>query len=269
MRRDNYPSRIVCLTEETTETLYLLGEQDRIVGISGFTVRPPQARREKPKISTFTSANIGAIVGLRPDLVLAFSDLQAEIVRELIQCGQQVVTFNQRSIAEILQMVRIVGALVGRQEEGERLAARLADHVESVRAKAAALTRRVRVFFEEWPDPLISGIQWVSEIVEAAGGVDVFHELRAAKLARDRVVAIDSVPDRNPELILASWCGKKVKRDVIRERRGWERTLAVQRDAIVEIPSSIILQPGPAALSDGIDRIHRVISSVARGSVVL
>jgi iron complex transport system substrate-binding protein len=255
------PSRIVCLTEETVETLYLLGEQDRIVGVSGYAVRPPQVRREKPRVSAFTSADIPKILALEPDLVFTFSDLQAEIVAELISSGVAVHAFNQRDIAGILAMVRTVGALVGAADKAERLAqgyeARLEEAQSSTRGQP-----RPRVYFEEWDDPLISGIGWVSELIEIAGGDDVFAALRSGKSARERIVAADDVVAAAPDLILASWCGKKVVQDRIRQRPGWDAIPAVRSNHIVEIKSPLILQPGPAALTDGLDAIRAAVAAV-------
>jgi iron complex transport system substrate-binding protein len=254
------PSRIVCLTEETVETLYLLGEQDRIVGVSGYAVRPRQVRREKPRVSAFTSADIPKILALEPDLVLTFSDLQAEIAAELIRAGVAVHAFNQRDIAGILAMIRTLGALVGAVEK----AAALVREYEAKLAEAHASTRgrpRPKVYFEEWDDPLISGIGWVSELIEAAGGDDVFAALRAGKSARERIVPPADVIAAAPDLILASWCGKKVVPDRIRQRAGWETIPAVRRGQIVEIKSPLILQPGPAALTDGLDAMRAAIAA--------
>jgi iron complex transport system substrate-binding protein len=248
------PRRIVCLTEETVETLYLLGEQDRIVGVSGYAVRPPRVRREKPRVSAFVSADIPKILALEPDLVLAFSDLQAGIVADLVRAGVDVHVFNQRDIAGILAMIRTLGALVG---AGER-AARLVEDLEKRLAQIATTPRPVpkpKVYFEEWDDPLISGIGWVSELIEIAGGEDIFPELRHQQSAKDRVVSPDAVRAAAPDVILASWCGKKVVPDRIRKRDGWDQLAAVCDDRIVEIKSTIILQPGPAALTDGLDAI--------------
>ena len=256
-----YPSRIVCLTEETTETLYLLGQGDRIVGISGYTVRPPEAR-EKPKVSAFINARFDKIEALRPDLILAFSDLQADIAAELIRRGHTVVTFNQRSIAEILQMIRMVGALVGCGDRAADLADDLERGLDTVREKAAALGRRPRVFFEEWDSPLISGICWVDELVEIAGGDPLFPALRKESLAKNRIVAADEVAARDPEVIIASWCGKAMKKRTIVERPGWDRVSAVRADHIYEIKSTYILQPGPAALTEGVARLHQCIARV-------
>lgn len=249
-----YPSRIVCLTEETTEILYLLGESTRIVGVSGYTVRPPEAR-SKPRVSSFLHARVDKIEALEPDLILAFSDLQADIVSGLIRQGYPVMTFNQRSIAGILQAVRLVGSLVGVQAKAEALAQRLQEGLDAVAAQAATLPRRPRVFFEEWDDPLISGIQWVEELVELAGGEPIFPERRTAGLAKDRIVDPADVVARDPEVILASWCGKRVQPTRIAARPGWAGITAVRHGRIHEITSSLILQPGPAALTDGVSAI--------------
>jgi iron complex transport system substrate-binding protein len=254
-----YPSRIVCLTEETTETLYLLGEGDRIVGISGYTVRPPEAR-SKPKVSAFINARFDKIEALKPDLVLAFSDLQADIAAELIRRGYPVVTFNQRSIAEILQMIRMVGALVGCGDKAETLASGLEAGLEGIRQKAAALPRRPRVFFEEWDNPLISGICWVDELVEIAGGDPLFPELRKQSLAKHRIKSMGEVAAKDPEVIIASWCGKAMKKRTIVERPGWHQVSAVRNDHIYEIKSTYILQPGPASLTEGVARVHDCIA---------
>jgi iron complex transport system substrate-binding protein len=258
------PQRIVCLTEETVETLYLLGEQDRIVGVSGYAVRPPQVRREKPRVSAFTSADIPKIVALEPDLVLTFSDLQANIASELIRAGVTVHAFNQRDIAGILAMIRTLGALVGATGKAEALAqgyqARLAEVEASARGR-----QRPKVYFEEWDDPLISGIGWVSELIEAAGGEDAFPALRAEKAAKNRIVSPDAVIAAAPDLILASWCGKKVAPKKIAQRPGWEKIPAVQNGHIIEIKSPLILQPGPAALTDGLDAIAQALSKSTWG----
>ena len=260
-----WPERIVCLTEETTETLYLLGEGDRVVGVSGYTVRPPEAR-QKPKISAFTSAKFDAIQLLRPDLVLAFSDLQADLCAELVRRGMNVVTFNQRSVAEILQMIRMLGGLVGCQEQAVRLADQMERGLERIRKTAAALSPRPRVFFEEWDDPLISGIRWVEELVTVAGGDPIFPELADAGLAKDRIVDPAEVLRRDPDVIFASWCGKRMRKATIQGRPGWDRMAAVQNDRIHEIKSTYILQPGPAALTDGVAQLHAILTQVsARG----
>ena len=253
------PERIVCLTEETVETLYLLGEQDRIVGISGYVVRPPQARREKPRVSAFTSADTEKILALNPDLVLTFSDLQADIVAELIRRGLNVHAFNQRTIAEILDMIRTLGALVGAGERAEQLAANLSAGVADVRAASAALPRRPKVFFEEWDDPLISGIAWVSELVEAAGGIDLFPELSRGRAARDRIVTPDEVVRRAPDIIVGSWCGKKFRPEKVAARPGFADVPAVKTGSVHEIKSPLILQPGPAALTDGLAALHAIV----------
>jgi iron complex transport system substrate-binding protein len=257
-----YPSRIVCLTEETTETLYLLGQGDRIVGVSGYTVRPPEARL-KPKVSAFINARFDKIEALRPDLVLAFSDLQADLVAELARRGLNVVVFNQRTVAEILQMIAMLGGLVGCQREAEQLGERLAEGLDRIRESAARFPSRPRVFFEEWDAPLISGIRWVEELVAIAGGTPIFPELAAAGLAKDRVVDPMEVARRDPQVIFASWCGKKVKKAAIRSRPGWAATSAVRDDRIFEIKSTYILQPGPASLTDGVQQMHAILSSLA------
>lgn len=255
-----YPARIVCLTEETTETLYLLGEQDRIVGVSGYTVRPPEAR-SKPRVSAFINARFDRIEAVKPDLVLAFSDLQADIAAELIRRGYPVMTFNQRSVAEILQAIRLVGALVGAGDRADALAASLEAGLDGIRDRAAALPRRPRVFFEEWPDPLISGIRWVDELVEIAGGTCLFPGLRECRLAKDRIVSPAEVAALDPEVIIGSWCGKAVKKRTIEERPGWGEVTAVRNGHIFEIRSTYILQPGPASLTDGVRRLHECIAA--------
>ncbi len=257
-----YPSRIVCLTEETTETLYLLGEGDRIVGVSGYTCRPPEARR-KPRVSAFINARFDKIEALAPDLILAFSDLQADIARELIRRGYPVYTFNQRSVAEILQMIRIVGALVGRAEAGAALAASMEAGLDRIKQDSAGFARRPKVFFEEWDEPLISGIRWVEELVEIAGGEPIFPELRGKALGKDRIVDPALVIERNPDVIIASWCGKAMKKRTIVERPGWDRITAIRDDAIYEIKSTYILQPGPASLTVGVNRLHAIIRGVS------
>jgi iron complex transport system substrate-binding protein len=259
----SHPSRIICLTEETTETLYLLGEGDRVVGVSGYTVRPAEAR-EKPRVSAFTNANFDRIDALDPDLIFAFSDLQADIAAELIRRGHNVFTFNQRSIAEILQMVLVIGGIVGCPERAGALVDRLQAGLEAIRASAATLPRRPRVYFEEWDDPLISGIQWVEELVGVAGGEATFPELAAAGLAKQRIVDAEDVRRRDPEVILASWCGKPVRIDRITGRQGWQDVSAVRFGRIHEIKSAIILQPGPAALTDGVRQMHEHIARAAR-----
>ena len=260
---DAYPQRIVCLTEEPTEVLYALGEERRIVGISGFTVRPPRARREKPKVSAFLSAKIDAILALQPDLAIGFSDIQADIAAELVRRGVEVWISNHRSVEGIVAYVRRLGAMVGAHERADAYARSLEAHLDAVRAKAAALPRRPRVYFEEWDEPMISGIRWVAELVRIAGGDDVFPELASQSLARDRIVADPAeVVRRAPELILGSWCGKRFRPQRVAARPGWDAIPAVRDGALVEIKSPLILQPGPAALTDGVDAIHAAIARV-------
>jgi iron complex transport system substrate-binding protein len=253
------PSRIVCLTEETVETLYMLGEQDRVIGISGYVVRPPQARREKPRVSAFTSANINKILALRPDLILTFSDLQADIAADLIRRGLDVHAFNQRSVAEILDMIRTVGAMVDASERARQLVGTLETRLAEVRSRAEWLPKRPKVFFEEWDDPLISGIGWVSELVEIAGGTDIFADRRHQGAAKNRIVTAEQVVAREPDLIIGSWCGKKFRPERVAMRAGFDRIPAVQHQDLYEIKSSLILQPGPAALTDGLAELQRII----------
>ncbi len=261
MTRDPYPRRIVCLTEETTETLYLLGEQERIVGISGFTVRPPRARKEKPKVSAFTSARFDQILALDPDLVIGFSDIQADIAAELIRRGVEVWVTNHRSVEGILDFMRRLGALVGAADRADALAARAESHLQGIREQAAALVRRPRVYFEEWDDPLISAIRWVSELVGIAGGDDVFPECAASSLARGRILADPmEVVRRAPDIIIGSWCGKKFRPEKVAARPGWQDIPAVRDAKLHEIKSPIILQPGPAALFDGADALAAIIN---------
>jgi len=261
-----FPSRIVCLTEETTETLYRLGAGDRIVGVSGYTARPPEARA-KPKVSAFLSARIEKILALEPDLVLAFSDLQADIVADLVRRGLTVVAFNQRSIADILQMIRMLGGLVGLADRAEALAVELAQGLDAIRQSAAGWPSRPRVFFEEWDAPLISGISWVDELVEVAGGAPLFPELRRAALAKDRIVGADRVREAGPDVIIASWCGKKVRKATILERPGWTDLPAVTDRHVYEIKSTYILQPGPASLTEGVRQIHALLARVVGARV--
>jgi iron complex transport system substrate-binding protein len=253
------PERIICLTEETVETLYLLEEDRRIVGVSGYAVRPARVRKEKPRVSAFTSADIPKIKALQPDLVFTFSDLQAEIVASLIREGIEVHAFNQRSVAGILDMVRMVGAIVGKPEEGMGLAERLSCGLEVIRSEAQKLARRPRVYFEEWDDPMISGIGWVSEIVDAAGGVDVLAGRAAGKSARDRIVSGGEVIAAAPDIIIGSWCGKRFRPERVSCRLGFHGIPAVKSGALHEIKSSIILQPGPAALTDGASAVAAII----------
>jgi len=260
---NGYPSRIVCLTEETTETLYLLGEGDRVVGVSGYTIRPPEARR-KPRVSAFIHAKYDRIEALSPDLILGFSDLQANIAAELIKRGYPVMVFNQRSVAGILQMIRMLGSMVGCADKAARLISQLELEIDSIRAAASQLPCRPRVFFEEWDDPLISGIGWVEELVEIAGGEPIFPELRNARLGKQRIVSAGDVIGRRPDVIIASWCGKAVRREKIAQRDGWSDVPAVRNGHIYEIKSAYILQPGPAALTEGIRQLHHIIARVAQ-----
>jgi iron complex transport system substrate-binding protein len=262
-----FPKRIICLTEETTETLYLLGQGERVVGVSGYTVRPPEAR-QKPRVSSFLHAKYDRIEALEPDLILAFSDLQASITTELVKRGYAVFTFNQRSIEEILQMIRVIGGIVGVPEKADALVARMALGLDEIREAANAWPRKPRVYFEEWDDPLISGIRWVDELVEVAGGEPVFPELRQARLAKDRIVSSDQVIAAAPDVIIGSWCGKPVRSAKIAARPGWDRIPAVQNGHLYEVKSPYILQPGPAALTEGVKQIHRLLDSVANGRVL-
>jgi iron complex transport system substrate-binding protein len=253
------PTRIVCLTEETVETLYLLGEEHRIVGVSGYAVRPPRVRKEKPRVSAFISADIDKILALDPDLVLTFSDLQADIVAALIRRGVTVHAFNQRDVAGILAMIRTLGALVDARERADALAATLAERLDAVRERARLLPRRPRVYFEEWDEPMISGIRWVSELIEAAGGIEAFPALAAQKSARDRVVTGDDVVAARPDIIIGSWCGKKFVPAKVAARPGFAEVPAVRTGWLREIKSPLILQPGPAALTDGLDALTSII----------
>jgi iron complex transport system substrate-binding protein len=261
LETETYPRRIVCLTEETTETIYLLGEQDRIVGVSGYTVRPPEARL-KPRVSAFTSAKFDKIMDLNPDLVLTFSDLQADIARELIVRGVPVIAFNQRSVSEILDMILMLGRVLGCDARARALVNRLSANLRAIAASAENFPFRPKVFFEEWKDPIISGIRWVEELIEIAGGEPVFPEHRGASLAKDRIVAPSLVVQRNPDVIIASWCGMKVNTDTIRMRPDWERINAVLKGHVYEIKSTYILQPGPVALTEGVLQLHRILAQV-------
>ncbi len=257
--------RIVCLCEEPTEILYHLGEQDRIVGITAYTVRPPQAPREKPIISHFLEADLDGIVALQPDLAITFSDIQADISGELIRRGVTVLALNQRTVADILKAVRLLATVVGRGADGEVYASELTTHLEAVRQRAAVLPCRPRVYFEEWPKPMITAIGWVAELVEVAGGTYIFPELSGGKRGVDRIVADPAeVLRRQPDLMLASWCGAKFKPQTVRQRPGWASAEFVRRGRLVEIPSELILQPGPAALTDGLAAVHQAIAEVAR-----
>ncbi len=258
--RTTGPQRIVCLTEEPTEVLYALGEQDRIVGISGFTVRPARARREKPKVSAFTSAKIDAILALEPDFVVGFSDIQADIAAELVRRGVEVWISNHRSVDGILDYVRRLGALVGAGPRAEAYAAGLARGLDTIAAEAATLPRRPKVYFEEWDEPIITGIAWVAELVRIAGGDDVFPELSAEPLAKARILAsADPVVARAPDIILGSWCGKKFRPEKVAARPGWGAIPAVRDGELHELKSPLILQPGPAALTDGVGEIARIV----------
>jgi iron complex transport system substrate-binding protein len=262
-----FPERIVCLTEETTETLYLLGEERRIVGISGYTVRPPRARREKPRVSAFLSARMDRITELKPDLVLGFSDLQADIARDLAKAGLNVVLFNQRSVDDILSMILALSSMVGAMDKGLRLIAELEGNLTDIRNRAKAFPRRPRVYFEEWDEPMISAIRWVSELIEIAGGEDVFRELSFSQAATGRVIADGSlVVERQPEVIFGSWCGKKYRPERVAARAGWSRIPAVRNNELHEVKSAEILQPGPAALTDGVRRIHSVLEAFFSGA---
>jgi iron complex transport system substrate-binding protein len=257
--RGDYPSRIVCLTEETTETLYRIGESDRIVGISGFTVRPSRARKEKPRVSAFTSAKIDRILALSPDLVLGFSDLQADIARELIGAGITVMVFNHRSVDGILSMMRTLGAMVGASDRAERLIDECVDLLAA--AKAAAPSRRPKVYFEEWDVPQISAIRWVSELVGIAGGDDVFPELAQKPDGKSRIISDpEEVVRRQPDIIIGSWCGKKFRPEKVMARPGWAAIPAVKQRTLYEIKSADILQPGPAALTDGLKQLREIIA---------
>ena len=258
---DQFPRRIICLTEETTETLYLLGEQDRIVGVSGYTVRPPEARK-KPKVSAYINAKFDKILALEPDLVFAFSDLQADIAAELIRRGVTVFTFNQRSIVEIMEMILTIGRIVGSAEKAEQLTNTLQSEMDAIAASASRFPYRPRVLFEEWYEPLISGIRWVDELIEIAGGDSVFPELRQHQSAKDRIVKPAEVIQRDPQVIIGSWCGRQVKKDLIRAREGWTNISAVRDNQLYEIKSAYILQPGPAALTEGLRQLHVILASV-------
>jgi iron complex transport system substrate-binding protein len=255
-----YPCRIVCLTEEPTEVLYALGQEERIVGISGFTVRPARARREKPRVSAFTSAKVDRILELEPDFVIGFSDMQAEIAQALIKRGIEVWISNHRSVEGILGYVRRLGAMVGAAAQAERYALELEAHIEAVRQAAALMPRRPRVYFEEWDEPPITCIRWVSELIGIAGGDDVFPERALCGLGKDRILGDPrDVIRRAPDIILGSWCGKRFRPNLVAERPGWDAVPAVRDAELHEIKSPVILQPGPAALTDGLDAIHLIL----------
>lgn len=254
------PRRIICLTEETVETLYLLGEEDRIVGVSGYAVRPARVRKEKPRVSAFISADLSKILALEPDLVFTFSDLQAEIAAALIKAGVAVHAFNQRDIEGIFAMIRTVAALVGVPEKGDMLCSELYERVAQTQVKAARFRKRPRVYFEEWDDPMISGIGWVSGLVQAAGGIDIFPHLAREKSARDRIVTPEQVIGAKPDIVIGSWCGKKFRPELFAARPGFDRIPAVQSGFLREIKSALILQPGPAALTEGLDALGTIIA---------
>lgn len=252
--------RIACLSTEAVETLYLLGAEDRIVGISGFTARPARARREKPKISGFSSAKIERILAVKPDLVIAFSDLQADIVRDLIRAGAEVHVFNQRDVEGIFRTIAGLAALVGATPAGERLVAELRQRLDAARGQARNDARRPRIYFEEWNDPLISGIRWVSELIEAAGGEDCFAEESHRRAARERIIADPAeVVRRAPDIVIGSWCGKKFRPEQVRARAGWNAVPAVRNDRLYEIKSADILAPGPAAITEGLAQLERIV----------
>ena len=265
MDKDFCPQRIVCLTEETTEWLYLLGQEHRIVGISGYTVRPRRARDEKPKVSAFLSAKIDKILALEPDCVFGFSDLQADIAAALIRAGVQVTVFNQRSVAEIFSMLYQVGAMVGQAEQALQRIAQMQTQLDAIRQTAATFKRRPRVFFEEWDEPHISGIRWVSELMAIAGGDDIFPELTVQSLGKDRIIAdAQTIIDRAPDIVIGSWCGKKFRPEKVAARAGWQDVPAVRDGQLFEIKSAAILQPGPAALTDGGAQLHRIFCNWAQ-----
>ena len=257
------PERIVCLTEETVETLYLLGEQHRIVGVSGYAVRPARVRKEKPRVSAFISADFEKILALEPDLVLTFSDLQADIAAELIRRNVAVHAFNQRDVAGILAMIRTLGALVGAQLKSDALAASLEQRIELVRARSVLLERRPRVYFEEWDAPMISGLRWVAELIDIAGGIEIFPDLSLRKNAKDRIVSPQDVIAAAPDIIVGSWCGKKFVPAKVAAREGFAAVPAVRDGWLREIKSPLILQPGPAALTDGLDALAGIIAAWA------
>jgi len=260
------PRRIVCLTEEPTEILYALGEQDRIVGISAYTERPAEAKRDKPVVSAFIDGSVKKISALKPDLVIGFSDIQADLARKLIANNLNVLIFNQRSIQEILEVVVSVGRLVGRAEAAQALVGDYVSRIEAVQDRAAKRGVRPRVYFEEWPDPMISAIEWVSELIQIAGGEDIFADRAQGKLAKERFVQSSEVIAAAPEIMLASWCGKPFEAEEVRAREGWDAIPALVSDRVHEIPSADILQPGPACLTTGLDTIERLIAAVPGSS---
>lgn len=257
------PRRIVCLTEETVETLYLLGEDERIVGVSGFVVRPPEARRDKPRVSTFTEAKTDEILALKPDLVFTFSDIQADITANLMREGLEVHAFNHRTIAGIFAMIQTVGALIGEAEKSDVLAARLRSRIDDARQRATAFRKRPRVYFEEWDEPMISAIGWVSELIEIAGGENVFADRAFRQGAKDRIVSCEEVIAAAPDIIIGSWCGKGFKKEQVAKRAGFQSLPAVKQGRLFEIKSALILQPGPAALTDGLGELQKIIRECA------
>jgi iron complex transport system substrate-binding protein len=262
-----YPQRIVCLTEEPTEVLYAIGEQDRIVGVSGFTVRPARVRREKPRVSAFISARIDRILELKPDLAIGFSDIQADIARDLIRHGVEVWISNHRTVSGIFSYIRRLGALVGAVDKTEAYVGQLQTRLATLAEAGRQLAQHPRVYFEEWDEPMISGIHWVSELVGIAGGVDVFPELAPCSLAKDRILADGlEVVRRSPDIMLGSWCGKRFRAERVRERPGWQQMPAVRDNELHEIKSPLILQPGPAALTDGVEAMHRIFARWAQRS---
>ena len=255
------PERIVCLTEEPTEILYALGEEERIVGISAYTERPPRASQEKQVVSAFIGGSIKKISALKPDLIIGFSDIQAQLAHDLIKANQPVLIFNQRSIQEILDVIITIGSIVGRRDEAMEMARGYIRNIEEARRRTAAQASRPRVYFEEWDDPRISAIQWVGELIEIAGGENIFAQRSRGKLAEERFVEDEEIFAKDPEIIAACWCGKEVDLDSIKNRPGYQDITAVQRDALHELDPAIILQPGPACLSDGLARLEEIIRS--------
>ena len=264
MSKTLLPQRIVCLTEETTEWLYLLGQSHRIAGISGYTVRPKEARHEKPRVSAFTSAKIDKIWALNPDCVFGFSDLQADIAAELIRRGVQVTVFNQRSVDEIFSMLYQVAAMVGEAVQGLQRIEAMQHHLQAIKVQSTAFAKRPKVYFEEWDEPPISAIRWVSELIQTAGGDDCFPELALQSMGKDRIIADPmEIVRRSPDIIIGSWCGKKFRPEKVAARAGWGDVPAVKNGQIFEIKSADILQPGPAALTDGVNQLHRIIQNWA------
>ena len=253
------PQRIVCLTEETVELLYLLGEEDKIVGVTGYAVRPKVVRKQKPRISSFKSANIQKIIELKPDIILAFSDIQSEIVANLVKKGQSVLCFNQRDIEGIFNMMQTISSLLDIKQKGINLVSKLKKNIYQIKNKYSNYNK-LKVYFEEWKDPLITGLKWVSELINIAGGEDIFYKKSLNELAKDRIISVEEVIKENPDIIIGSWCGKKVNFDQIRNRRGWNKINAIKYDKIYELKSPLILQPGPAALTDGLDEIVKILN---------